>query len=283
MTLRALKPTNRLRPPSRPSSRLGLTLVSGLVWLLSAVSVSASIEFEDRGGERFSLDVRDEPITKVMDKLAERFDFDVDGYPTHWSDDPINFSATGDLERVLSSLLKDTSHVFEYHSFPDTNTTRIGGLKLLNDSKAGIFTPSRQANSQPNSPTNPDKIRGSERISGGVSTINRTGGNERNPVDDNQTDPESDALDASQPSNRVNTPVASVLSRSLEARARQSSGDLPASASNPTNPGSQTTASTNPGSSTPTGVSSAEMQALTQKALQDVRGLADALRKAEGN
>ena len=89
--------------------------------------------------------------------------------------------------------------------------------------------------------------------------------------------------DASQPSSRVKAPVASGLSRSLEARARQSSGNPPSNAGNPTNPASQTTASTSPTGSTPTGVSSAEMQALTQKALQDVRGLADALRKAEGN
>lgn len=280
MTLRAVKPTHHQPPISRPISRWGLTLASGLVWLLSTVSVSASIEFEDRGGERFSLDVRDEPINKVMDKLAERFDFQVDGYPKHWSDDPINFSATGDLERVLSSLLKDTSHVFEYHSSPDTNTTRIGALKLLNDGQAGIFTPSPRANGQPNSPRPSASTVGSERISGGVSAINRSRGNERNP---DQSNLEPEETDASQPSSRVKAPVASGLSRSLEARARQSSGNPPSNAGNPTNPASQTTASTSPTGSTPTGVSSAEMQALTQKALQDVRGLADALRKAEGN
>lgn len=256
--------------------QLGTKLAALTVAILCASGgAQAEIRYEDKDN-RFSLDVRDEPISKVMDSLAERFDFNVDGYPEHWSDDPMNFSATGDLERVLRSLLKDTSHVFEYHTDADTRETRIAALKLLNEGVEGFVANSRSnENSLSNSPTSPGVTAGTEgrrpgRLGDRANNTDRdfaTGGND---------------LGAGNAATAGGTAAAAApvsgLSASLAARARQSSGTTSASNS-ASNGGSTAAVNTAP---TP-GVPNAEMQALTQKALQDVQGLAEALRQAEGN
>ncbi len=255
--------------------------VAGLVGVslsLGSFSSSADIRIEDRdssskAGERFSLDVRDEPIAAVMDKLAERFDFEVDGYPEHWSSEPMNFSATGDLERVLRSLLKDTSHVFEYHSFPETNETRIVKLNLLNEGVDGIMvtTPQQQTtlidDGSVTIPGTGDRRPGSlsDRVSSAASqdlNIDATAASSAGATAPNTT-PNAGAAPAAQVSG---------LSRSLEQRARQSSSTQ-ADAGGSTN--ATTPAPVDPSAPSP------EMRALTQKALQDVRGLAEALRNAE--
>jgi len=266
---------------------------TGLVCLISGLSalcgplVSADITFEARGeegrGERFSLDVRDEPIAKVMDKLAERFDFEVDGYPEHWSDEPMSFSATGNLERVLRSLLKDTSHVFEYHTDTKTKTTRIAGLKLLNEGVDGFVTTTTKSssNSAPNSPR-PPAVAGSignERTSTEALASPRAGSTNNF---SNGSAESTNAIDGSE-GNRSATRTASApvsgLSRSLETRARQSSSATAAANSTASNSAaSPATSQGNPAAN----ISDADMQALTQRALQDVQGLAEALRKAEG-
>lgn len=236
---------------------------------LAAICSSATladIRFEDRG-KRFSLDVRDEPIAEVMDSLSERFDFKVDGYPEHWSKDPMNFSATGDLERVLRSLLKDTSHVFEYHTDPETRETRIAALKLLNEGVAG-FVANRpaQANSITNSTTEPGITRGTGSRQPGRLADRPTGFNQTT-SGATETDGRTPAAGAT-----ASAPV-SGLSASLAARARQSTATASQTASNS---GKAPAAPAEPG------VPNADMQALTQKALKDVQGLAEALKKAEG-
>jgi len=257
------------------------TLVCGLsmVW---APMASADITFEDRGA-RFSVDVRDEPIADVMDELSERFDFKVDGYPEHWSDEPMSFSATGDLERVLRSLLKDTSHVFEYHTDLDTRETRIASLKLLNEGVEGFVPALTSANNTPkessSSSNGANPTYGTERS--GTATIGADPLTGDLPVD--ATDPAtSSAARANGSGNGLtfNAP-ASGLSQTLEARARQSSGTAFEASDSVA---SSTPSRTTPGNSSnpATNVSEAEMRALTQRALQDVKGLADALRKAEG-
>lgn len=263
------------------SKAAALSLVCGLTaaWVPLA---SADITFEDRG-ERFSLDVRDEPIADVMDKLSERFDFDVDGYPEHWSDDPMSFSATGDLERVLRSLLKDTSHVFEYHTDLETRKTRIAGLKLLNEGVEG-FVPTQQGNnSSPDSPVAGSKasvssVYGTKRSAGAATSATRDGLAGDLPG----ADPNSGAAQGNGPTGGpVVAARTSGLSQSLEARARQASGTAPEAPSGTA--GVTPNAGTSPNSGNPaTNISEADMQALTQRALQDVKGLAEALRKAEG-
>lgn len=248
---------------------LGLALGLTLAW---APVASAEIRFEERG-KRFSLDVRNEPIADVMDELSERFEFTVDGYPEHWSDDPMSFSATGDLERVLRSLLKDTSHVFEYHTDLETNVTRIAALKLLNEGVEGFMANSPNRTASASSSTS-----GSSRPQSGSPARNSAGGYKIPQVGNGQQQLDRDlAVDGSTqgPSNpgiAANQPRASGLSQTLEARARQASGSTGASSSAPTASASSTTP----------GAPSAEMQALTRQALKDVQGLAEALRKAEG-
>lgn len=253
------------------SPRLAKALTALTITAVCSAAAQAEIRYEDRE-TRFSLDVRDETIANVMDSLSERFDFKVDGYPEHWSDDPINFSATGDLERVLRSLLKDTSHVVEYHTNPETRETHIAALKLLNE---GVANPMANANS----PANPS-------ATGETKDNGRLGH-----LDDRATNTDRDfatgagnngagnsaagnaASAASAASNSRGAAPTSNLSSSLAARARQSTGTAAAST------GSKTASST---AAPIPGQPSAEMQALTQKALQDVKGLADALRQAEG-
>ena len=260
-------------------SAITLGLICGLA---GAPGALADINIEDRTkegrAERFSLDVRDEPIDKVMDELAEHFNFDVDGYPDHWSKDPMSFSATGDLERVLRSLLKDTSHVFEYRTDLKTNKTRITSLKLLNEGIEGIIT------NPPTSKTQAASLNAKRQADGS----GLKGGNQRERLSAEGNSLELRDADIASSSSTNNdsansngrnlsgagTPRVSGLSKSLEARARQSSAlaNTPSSAS--------TTQATT--GSPATSVSDADMQALTQKALQDVQGLAEALRKAEG-
>ena len=232
---------------------------------LWAPVASADITFEDKG-TRFSVEVSDEPIAEVMDELSERFDFSVDGYPSNWSKEPMNFHATGNLERVLRALLKDTSHVFEYRTDLETKVTRITAIKLLNEGEAGfVAAPLRTSPSngvsQNNNSQNPGAINRSRAPSGAINRRSSNGGQSRL----NEPDLPIDAANrsGSNASVSANTP-GSGLSQSLEARARQA---------NPTdNSASQATspAAVNP-----------DMQALTQKAMQDVQGLAEALRKAE--
>jgi len=280
-----MKTKTLVKPTLRSFVRLSTAaaLLSGVTTICAPVAL-ADITFEDRG-ERFSLDVRDEPIADVMDKLSERFDFKVDGYPEHWSDEPMSFSATGDLERVLRSLLKDTSHVFEYHTDAKTRTTRIASLKLLNEGVEGFVPSQISSNGTADSPTAP-----------GAPTNNYGRAGSGNPtlasprdtgLDDNLQNGDLPTNPASAASTQNNGPGnaagigstrSSGLSQTLEARARQSSGTATASTSGSTSAGA-TSNSNNPA----TGVSDADMQALTQRALQDVQGLADALRKAEGN
>ncbi len=252
---------------------LSCALLAGLLSVTTSMA-HADISFEDKSrGEqagteqRFALDVRNEPIAKVVDALSERYDFTVDGYPEHWSKDPMSFSATGDLERVLRSLLKDTSHVFEYHTDRTTKETRIAALKLLNEGVEGFM-----ASSQPQETTLTDN--------GG--TITQGSGN-RQPgrlADRSSTNPEGFDLDLPTGSgdSPASTPTAppvqvSGISRSLEQRARQSASTGTASQ------GADSTRAI-PAPIDPS-VPNADMQALTQKALQDVKGLAEALRKAE--
>jgi|GEM_PF-3846833 len=255
-----------------------LSLACGLTaaWMPFA---SADITFEDRG-ERFSLDVREEPIADVMDKLSDRFDFDVDGYPEHWSDEPMNFSATGDLERVLRSLLKDTSHVFEYHTDLETRKTRIAKLKLLNEGVEGFIATQSGNNSSPDTPVTGNvagnKARVARDSADAIIAARR---------DALAGDLPADAAEsgATQSNGPIGGPVVagrtSGLSQTLEARARQASGTAPEAPSGTAAVTPNTGNSGNPA----TNVSQAEMQALTQRALQDVKGLAEALRKAEGN
>ena len=270
--------------PSKPNPKftfpgsaalLRSTLLAGLL-TMTAASVLADITFENKTvgqgeDQRFSLHVRNEPIAKVIDTLAERYDFAIDGYPEHWSKDPMNFSATGDLERVLRSLLKDTSHVLEYHTDSVTQKPRIAGLKLLNEGEEGFMVLGQP---QPRTITD----------NGG--TVTQGSGNRRpgrladrfqsearNRGTDSSTGSEPSAPSAEE--SVVPPAQFSGLSRSLEQRARQSAGTDTAAS------GAQGDKAT-PAPADP-GAPNADMQALTQKALQDVKGLADALRKAENS
>jgi len=256
------------------SPTLGKYAATIALTALCSTGAFADISIEDRNGARFSLDVRDEPIAKVMDKLAERFDFSVDGYPEHWSDDPMNFSATGDLERVLRSLLKDTSHVFEYHTNADTNTTRIAALKLLNEGVAGFMAnqPS-PANTLPDSPSQSGVTPGTGNRQPGR-LADRASRQERAEREERDLALDSAEAGAANTAAANQGPAAGVsgLSASLAARARQSSATpTPTTSSAP-----PVAAPVDPS------VPNADMQALTQKALQDVQGLAEALKRAEG-
>ncbi len=268
---------------------MAITLICGAC-AISVPTASADIVFEDRG-DRFSLDVRDEAIADVMDELAERFDFDVDGYPEHWSDEPMSFSATGDLERVLRSLLKDTSHVFEYRTDLETNTTRITSLKLLNEGVDGFVA---NPSGAPDSPKAPGAAgaNGASSERSGVASLGQSRDSQGADLPTDARDSASGASPAG--SSAASAPNVSGLSQSLASRARQASGNAapaptPDSATNTSSaPASSSSASSSASSSTSTNnpatnVSEAEMRALTQRALKDVQGLADALRKAEGN
>lgn len=274
--------TTMLHPkPSAPGVSAGWRrgLVGGLVSVCATLcfaSAHAEIRFETKAdsrssanktSERFSLDVRDETITDVVDELAERYEFEVDGYPDHWSKEPMSFSATGDLERVLRSLLKDTSHVFEYHTNVETKETRIAKLKLLNEGVQGFIA---------NTPTAKTTISND----GGVvtqGTGNRRPGSLSDRVSNGLLqgqDAANTTTTSATATNSTSAPPAQVsgISRTLEQRARQSSGaDTAASGSSAAAPSAPIDPS----------APNADMQALTQKALQDVRGLAEALRKAE--
>ena len=273
----ALQPLSFGKPmpgSGRPPNNLGPVrgvLLTGLFSVMASFAY-ADISFEDRSSgeragteQRFALDVRNESIAKVIDTLSERYNFSVDGYPEHWSKDPMSFTATGDLERVLRSLLKDTSHVFEYHTDLATKETRIAGLKLLNEGVEGFA-----ASNQPQRTT----------LTNNGGTITRGSGTrqpgrlaDRIPADSQNLD--IDLPTGSAGSTPAATPPVQVsgLSRSLEQRARQATGN--------TGPGS--TANTPKATPAPIdpSVPNADMQALTQKALKDVKGLAEALRKAE--
>lgn len=254
---------------SRQSLR-GTALASliGLCASLWTLTATADIRFEDKSegrGERFSLDVRNEPIAKVIDRLSERYDFAVDGYPEHWSKDPMNFSATGDLERVLRSLLKDTSHVFEYHTNLQTQETRIAALKLLNEGVEGFVASSPRPRT-----TFTDEGNAITRGSG-----NRRPGQLADRVTANQSSGDQAQSSSNATPNSATPPVqVSGLSRSLEQRARQSAAAT-------ANPGTAEPASKATPAPADPSVPNADMQALTRKALQDVQGLAEALRKAE--
>jgi len=288
-TLAALLTQPAIAHSMRRSSRTSVTSIThwrhgflaGLVvtcMVFGSVNSSADIRIEDKdssssSGERFALDVRDEPIADVMDKLAERFDFEVDGYPEHWSADPMNFSATGDLERVLRSLLKDTSHVLEYHTNRDTNETRIAKLKLLNEGVDGFMatTPKQQTTllndggviTQGTGDRRPGSL--SDRVS---STTDQGLG-----IDTNTAGTTAGTNTPNAPNAAAAAPAqVSGLSRSLEQRARQSAG---------TQADAGGSSSSAPATPIDPGAPSDEMRALTQKALQDVQGLAEALRKAE--
>ncbi len=261
----------------RPAPPLGLTLLSSLALALTAAwspCATADIRFEERGS-RFSLDVRNEPIAKVMDSLAERFNFRVDGYPSHWSKEPMNFSATGDLERVLRSLLKDTSHVFEYRTDRETQVTRIASLKLLNEGVEGYVStqePSATDFELSEEPVPSDEPSWQEPEQNPESA--------RFDSDEQTVENEYDESDSSANAVTATAPRTSSLSRSLEARARQSSAAASGNAAALNNGNRNSNGGSN--NSVDPAMPNADMRALTQKALEDVKGLAEALRKAEG-
>ena len=263
----------RNKPDTLSSASRAARVLLGVL-LLAAASANAEIRFENKSdepedrGARFALDVRNEPIAKVMDALAERYDFSVDGYPEHWSDDPMSFSATGDLERVLRALLKDTSHVFEYHTDLETRETRIARLNLLNEGVAGFVATSPVQSADPAmGPKRSNRKRGSLADRANPDRLNGYPG-AAEPLD---------IETEQQPRTRPAPTQVSGISSTLEQRARLSGGLSPKPNSNPSSSTNSAAADVE------AGVPNADMQALTQKALQDVRGLADALKSAESS
>jgi hypothetical protein len=248
-------------------TRIGVGL---LVLLLSGLPqwVRADIDIsEDASIVR--LDAKDEALADILSALAERFNFNIQGEPKHWSGKAEDFQASGELEDVLSSLLKDTSHVFAYHTDPQTRTTRIAALKLLNRGVAGFAS-----NPVPNTPIHTSAPPAAD----GWQHDGAIGADGLALSDAELADlrPDYDADVTSKPARRnTSTGPQSQLSQSLEQRARLTVGS--------------TAGATNLAGNTSGGVASApragqanpDMQALTQKALQGVQDLAKALRQAE--
>ncbi len=241
-----------------------------LVGLLSGSPqlVKADIEIsEDASGVR--LDVKDEALTDILSALAERFNFDIQGEPKHWSGKAEDFQASGELEDVLSSLLKDTSHVFAYHTDLQTKITRIAALKLLNRGVAGFAS-----NPVPNTPIDASGPPAAD----GWQHDDAVGADGSAVTDAELAGliPDYDA-DLADEGARRNTRAGpqSQLSQSLEQRARLSVSTTAGTGNLSGNTGGGVARAPRAGQANP------DMQALTQKALQGVQDLAKALRQAE--
>ena len=232
------------------------TVAALLAGVLLNTAVHADIRIEQDDGV-VQLSIEDETMASIVAELADHFDFSVDGDPTHWTDERLSFTASGNLETVLNRVLADTSHVYGYTNEVIGGPVRIASVKLLNIGSPGpMFDP--QISSQgPTKDVLRDPLPRGQlpgRSRDGLTLTDeadQAGGQTAN----NPTEQDDEN------STQVANTGSSSLSQTLEQRARQATGQAD-------------------GLSPPSSANT-DIQSLTQKALQDVQNLADALRNAE--
>ena len=235
-------------------------LIGCVLALIATINSHADIDITQEG-DRVEVEIQDEPIATIMAELADRFDFVVEGAPAHWSDEPLSFSAAGDLEAVLNTILSDTSHVYGYQTKTVGGPAYIASVKLLNIGKPGPMFESQAPSPQQEitNSTDTELPRGQlpRRSASNTQLTNAANTADGGEAEDKEyQEPEADTNN-----DALATTRGSSLSQSLEQRARQTTGQA--------------------GTGSAVSSANADMQALTRKALQDVQGLADALRKAD--
>lgn len=235
-------------------------LIGCVLALIATINSHADIDITQEG-DRVEVEIQDEPIATIMAELADRFDFVVEGAPAHWSDEPLSFSAAGDLEAVLNTILSDTSHVYGYQTKTVGGPAYIASVKLLNIGKPGPMFESQAPSPQQEitNSTDTELPRGQlpRRSASNTQLTNAANTADGGEAEDEEyQEPEADTNN-----DALATTRGSSLSQSLEQRARQTTGQA--------------------GTGSAVSSANADMQALTRKALQDVQGLADALRKAD--
>lgn len=226
--------------------------------LTNGAGAEINITQED---DQVQVEIKDEPIKEIVAKLAEHFNFAVEGEPTHWSDEALSFDTSGDLESVLNTILADTSHVYGYQTKAVGGPAHIASVKLLNIGIPGPMFESKPANQGPQ-----DTVNGSQSAGlppGDLPRANRslTEAADRRSTTSDGADEEDQSVDSNADNPRVASSRGSSLSQSLEQRARQATGE--------------------PSSVGATSAADADIRSLTQRALQDVQNLADALRNNE--
>ena len=238
--------------------RLPVRLMLGAcIGLFALVPASAEIEI-DQNDDQVELEITDESMANIVAELARHFDFTIEGNPENWTDEPLSFSESGDLETVLDRVLADTNHVYGYKSEIAGGPARIASVTLLNLGSSGPMF-----ESQPVQGPEVDSHGGDVAELPAAKLPGNRGPNRQpaTPSDRNLTEAaDSNTAPAEEDDTAVASTRSSNLSQSLEQRARQATGQ-PNEAS---------------------GGGNADIQSLTQKALQDVQNLADALRSAEG-
>ena len=239
-------------------------LIGCVLALIATINSHADIDITQEG-DRVEVEIQDEPIATIMAELADRFDFVVEGAPAHWSDEPLSFSAAGDLEAVLNTILSDTSHVYGYQTKTVGGPAYIASVKLLNIGKPGPMFESQAPSPQQEitNATDAELPRGQlPRRSASNTQLTNAANNAANSANSGEAeDEEYQEPEADTNNEALATTRGSSLSQSLEQRARQTTGQA--------------------GTGSAVSSANADMQALTRKALQDVQGLADALRKAD--
>jgi len=232
-----------------------------LIGSLLNTAILADIRIEQDEGV-VQLSIEDETMASIVAELADHFDFSVDGDPAHWTDERLSFTASGDLETVLNRVLADTSHVYGYTNEVVGGPVRIASVKLLNIGSPGPMFETQISSQGPKAHVLPDPLPRAQLPGGsqGRQTLTDAADRGGQRTTDNQAEQDEEDID-DENTRQIANARSSSLSQSLEQRARQATGQP---------------SGVNPPSST-----NADIQSLTQKALQDVQNLADALRNAE--